>query len=129
WSAPLTRDFRAAIDRAHEVRIIAEVKKASPSAGVLRSDFEPTEIASIYAHHGAAAISVLTDGPFFQGSLSHLAAIRGTVALPLLRKDFVIDRYQLVEARAAGSDAVLLIAEILPEDELAVLVGQAQELG
>jgi indole-3-glycerol phosphate synthase len=127
--APSPRDFRAAIDRPDEVRIIAEVKKASPSAGVLRADFDPAAIASIFGRHGAAAISVLTDGPFFQGSLSHLTAIRGTVEVPLLRKDFIVDRYQLVEARAAGADAVLLIAEILPGEALAMLVRQARDLG
>ena len=127
--APPARDFRAAIDVANQVRIIAEVKKASPSAGVLRADFDPVVIASTYARHGAAAISVLTDGPFFQGSLAHLQAVRRAVEVPLLRKDFVIDRYQLVEARLAGADAVLLIAEILPENSLPVLVNQAKELG
>src|SRR5262249_45505176 len=111
--APQARDFRAALERATGVAVIAEVKKASPSAGVLRGDFDPVAIARAYADHGAAAISVLTDGPFFQGQLSYLSAIRAAVAPPLLRKDFILDPYQLLEARAAGADAVLLIAEVL----------------
>src|SRR5579883_2377368 len=117
-AAPPVRDFRAALDQPGEVRVIAEVKKASPSAGVIRADFDPVAIARTYEAHGAAAISVLTDAPFFQGSLAYLTAIRNAVALPLLRKDFILDRYQLLEARAEGADAVLLIAEILADDQL-----------
>src|SRR5206468_893769 len=82
----------------------------------------------IYAEHGAAAISVLTDAPFFQGQLSYLSAIRAAVSLPLLRKDFILDRYQLLEARVAGADAVLLIAEVLPAADLSLLLSQAGEL-
>jgi indole-3-glycerol phosphate synthase len=111
------------------VRIIAEVKKASPSAGVIRPDFDPVGIAEAYERHGASCISVLTDGPYFQGSLSHLSAVRRAVSRPLLRKDFVLDRYQLLEARLAGADAALLIAEILPGDRLDRLHSDAQELG
>jgi indole-3-glycerol phosphate synthase len=127
--APPARDFRAALERLGEVQIIAEVKKASPSAGLLRADFDPVAIAGIYALHGAAAISVLTDAPFFQGHLSYLAAIRAAVEPPLLRKDFLLDRYQLLEARCAGADAVLLIAEVLTGPELGTLVRQAGEVG
>src|SRR5436189_5249946 len=87
-TAPPVRDFRAALEKAPGVAIIAEVKKASPSAGVLRPDFDPLAIARIYEAHGCNAISVLTDAPFFQGQLEHLAAIRATVAPPVLRKDF-----------------------------------------
>jgi indole-3-glycerol phosphate synthase len=123
------RDFRAAVDRPGSVQLIAEVKKASPSAGVLRADFQPEAIARVYAQAGAAAISVLTDAPFFQGSLDHLAAIRQAVPVPLLRKDFILDRYQLLEARAAGADAVLLIAEILLDDVLRRLLHHTAELG
>jgi indole-3-glycerol phosphate synthase len=123
------RDFRAAVERPGSVQVIAEVKKASPSAGVLRADFQPEAIARVYAQSGAAAISVLTDGPFFQGSLDHLAALRQAVLVPLLCKDFILDRYQLLEARAAGADAVLLIAEILSDDELRRLLDQTAELG
>src|SRR5579871_6041170 len=115
---PPARDFRAALERGGEVRLIAEVKKASPSAGVLRADFDPAAIARVYERHGAACISVLTDGPSFQGSLTHLEQVRAAVDLPLLRKDFLIDRYQLLEARAAGADAVLLIAEVLDDVSL-----------
>jgi indole-3-glycerol phosphate synthase len=105
------------------------VKKASPSAGVLRAGFDPIGIAKTYAGAGAAAISVLTDAPFFQGSLEDLSAIRAAVTTPLLRKDFILDRYQFLEARLAGADAVLLIAEILKGRDLSVLVKEAGELG
>jgi indole-3-glycerol phosphate synthase len=127
--APPVRDFRAALERGPGAQVIAEVKKASPSAGVLRADFDPVAIARTYAAHGAAAISVLTDEPFFQGRLSYLEAIRAAVAPPLLRKDFILDRYQLLEARAAGADAVLLIAEILDDASLARLLRQSRDLG
>src|SRR5262245_4541174 len=127
--APPVRDFRAALDRPGRVQIIAEVKRTSPSAGLLRADFEPVPIARTYEQHGAAALSVLTDEPFFQGRLDYLAAIRQAVAPPVLRKDFLLERYQLLEARAAGADAVLLIAEILPGDALVELLRQTHELG
>lgn len=123
------RDFRAALEAATGMAIIAEVKKASPSAGVLRQDFDPLAIARTYAEHGAAAISVLTDAKFFQGCLDYLQSIRQAVAVPLLRKDFILDRYQLLEARLAGADAVLLIAEVLGPAELPVLLKQTRELG
>jgi len=93
--------------------IIAEIKKASPSKGVIRADFDPVWIAKTYAAHGAAAISVLTEARFFQGSLQHLEQVRAAVNLPLLRKDFILDPYQLVEAKSYGADAVLLIAALL----------------
>ncbi len=128
-AAPPPRDFRAALQRQPGVALIAEVKKASPSAGVLRADFDPVAVARIYADHGAAAVSVLTDEPFFQGRLEHLEAIRAAVALPLLRKDFILDRYQLLEARAAAADAVLLIAEILEQRELTDLLQETTALG
>ena len=128
-AAPPIRDFRAALEKGPGLGIIAEVKKASPAAGVLRADFDPLAIARIYERDGARAISVLTDGPFFQGDLAHLAAIRQAVATPVLRKDFILERYQLLEARVAGADAVLLIAEILGPDELPALLGQVHELG
>jgi indole-3-glycerol phosphate synthase len=128
-SAPGVRDFRAALEKSHEVQIIAEVKKASPSAGVLQADFDPVAVAQTYEDHGAACISVLTDQPFFQGSLKHLSAIRSAVEAPLLRKDFILDRYQLVEARLAGADAALLIAEILDENQLSHLLKEAAEIG
>jgi indole-3-glycerol phosphate synthase len=127
--APTVRDFRAALEKGPGLGIIAEVKKASPSAGVLRADFDHVAIARIYAANGASAISVLTDEPFFQGKLSYLADIRQAVAPPVLRKDFILDHYQLLEARAAGADAVLLIAEILGPEELPTLLRQTHELG
>lgn len=126
---PPARDFTAAVGRPGEVRVIAEVKKASPSAGVIRPDFDPVTIATAYERNGAAAISVLTDVDYFQGSLADLTAVREAVGIPVLRKDFVLDRYQLLEARAAGADAALLIAECLPGDRLAELQRQAVAVG
>ncbi|MEO8372954.1 MAG: indole-3-glycerol phosphate synthase TrpC [Candidatus Solibacter sp.] len=111
------RDFRAALT-AKSPAIIAEVKKASPSKGVLATDFDPVRIAASYEAGGAAALSVLTDGPFFQGSLADLQAARGAVSLPVLRKDFTIDPSQILEAAAHGADAILLIAAILSTDEM-----------
>jgi indole-3-glycerol phosphate synthase len=128
-TAPAVRDFRAALVQGTGVRLIAEIKKASPSAGVLRADFDPVTLARTYAASGAAALSVLTDEPFFQGNLGYLRDIRAAVDLPLLRKDFLLDRYQLLEARAAGADAVLLIAEILDDATLGHLLFEAQALG
>lgn len=125
---PPPRDFEGALRRPG-MQIIAEIKKASPSAGVLRADFDPVGIAQTYERHGATCISVLTDAPFFQGALRHLTEIRPAVRCPLLRKDFIVDRYQLLEARAADADAVLLIAEILPGNELRTMFQQARELG
>ena len=127
--APPVRDFRAALEGPGPIRLIAEVKKASPSAGVIREDFDPIAIARTYQEHGAACLSVLTDAKFFQGHLTYLARIRASVAIPLLRKDFTIDEYQVVEARMAGADAVLLIAEILDDDQLAALLARARSLG
>ena len=127
--APPPRDFRAALAGPGPVRLIAEVKKASPSAGVIRPDFDPISIARAYQAHGAACLSVLTDVPYFQGHLSYLARIRASVVIPLLRKDFLIDEYQVVEARVAGADCVLLIAEILEDRQLAGLLERARRLG
>ncbi|MDB4423111.1 indole-3-glycerol phosphate synthase TrpC [Rhodopirellula sp.] len=126
---PPCRDFHAALAVGEAVQLIAEVKRASPSAGLIREDFDPVQIARSYAESGAACISVLTDAPFFQGSLDYLVDIRQAVDLPLLRKDFIIDRYQLLQARAAGADCVLLIAECLTSDQLLELHDQAFELG
>ncbi len=117
-SAPPARDFRAALEGPGPIQLIAEVKKASPSARVIRADFDPVAIARTYQEHGAACLSILTDAPYFQGHLSYLARVRASVAIPLLRKDFLIDEYQVVEARLAGADAILLIAEILDDEAL-----------
>lgn len=127
--APPVRDFFAALAAPGPIKLIAEVKKASPSKGIIRADFQPVAIASIYAAHGASCISVLTDEPFFQGKLEYLRAIRQHVAVPLLRKDFILDPYQLLEARVAGADAVLLIAECLEDCHLRQLHNAALELG
>lgn len=121
------RGFAAAL-AARSRAIIAEVKKASPSRGVIRADFDPVAIATAYDTAGAAAISVLTEAHYFQGSLEHLECIREHVTVPLLRKDFVIDPYQLYEARAYGADAVLLIVAILDDDSLRTLLFLAEEL-
>jgi indole-3-glycerol phosphate synthase len=126
---PPVRDFRSAIRQFNQITLIAEVKKASPSAGVIRADFDPVAIAKTYEAHGASAISVLTDVKYFQGSLEYLTAVKRAVGVPVLRKDFVVDRYQLLEARAAGADAVLLIAECLPGDRLRTLQREATALG
>ncbi len=110
-------------------RIIAEIKKASPSAGLIREDFDPVAIAMTYAQHGAAAISVLTDNKFFQGELAFLEQVRQHVEVPLLRKDFVVDPYQLYEARVHGADAALLIAAALDVPVLTELTALSFELG
>jgi len=126
--APPPRDFAAALRRTGTA-LIAEVKRRSPSAGLIRPAFHPTRIARIYEAHGAAAISVLTDERFFGGSLDILRRVRRSAGIPVLRKDFLIDPYQLCEARAAGADAVLLIAEILPSKALAAMLAEARGLG
>jgi indole-3-glycerol phosphate synthase len=129
-AAPSVRDFVAALrSAASDVALIAEVKKASPSAGLIRADFDPVDIARTYESHGAACISVLTDEHFFQGRLDYLRAVRQAVSIPVLRKDFVLDRYQVLEARAAGADCVLLIAECLDSCRLRDLYFYISELG
>ena len=126
---PPAREFERALRVPGEVRVIAEVKKASPSAGVIRADFDPVQIARTYERHAAACLSVLTDEEYFQGHLDYLTAARNAVGIPVLRKEFILDRYQLLEARAAGADAVLLIAEILPGERLKELFHDAASLG
>ncbi len=128
-SAPTVRDFVDALTVKHPMGLIAEVKKASPSAGLIRADFDPVVIAMTYAAHGAACVSVLTDEHYFQGSLEYLKQIRTSIDRPVLRKDFILDRYQVIEARAAGADCVLLIAECLDDAELADLYAYATGLG
>jgi indole-3-glycerol phosphate synthase len=129
-------DFVAALRASERVSLIAEVKKASPSKGLLRSKFDPVELATTYAANGAAAISVLTDAKYFQGGLDHLSQIgvalqqsSGQNVPPLLRKDFIFDPYQVYEARAAGAAALLLIAAVLKDQELADLLALTRRLG
>lgn len=129
---PPPRDFTGAIRRkiaAGQPAVIAELKKASPSKGVLRADFRPEEIAADYETHGAACLSVLTDRVFFQGGPEILRAARAACALPVLRKDFIVDIYQIAEARAMGADAVLLIAAALDAETLREFETAARELG
>lgn len=128
-AAPPPRDFRAALSAGREVALIAEIKRSSPSAGLIREDFDPAAIAASYQAGGAAAISVLTDDRFFGGRLEFIAEARADAPTPILRKDFIIDEYQVFEARAAGADAVLLIARILSDQELVEYRALARDLG
>lgn len=131
-SAGGLRDFVGAMrEKIHagQAAVIAEVKKASPSRGVLRENFLPAEIAATYASHGAACLSVLTDAPFFQGSAAYLQQARAACALPVLRKDFIVDAYQVDEARAMGADCILLIAACLDDAQMRDLEAQALALG
>lgn len=123
------RTFAESLVRRDRVNIIAEIKRRSPSKGVIRADFDPVRIAESYATAGPAALSVLCEEDFFGGSLDHLRSVRQAVDLPILRKDFIIDEYQVFEAAAAGADAVLLIAAILDESMLNRLLQASQELG
>jgi len=126
------RDFVAAVRAkiaAGQAGVIAEVKKASPSKGVLREQFVPAEIAASYAEHGAACLSVLTDVQFFQGSSAYLEQARAACALPVLRKDFMVDPYQVYEARTIGADCILLIVACLDDGLMIELEAQAHELG
>lgn len=127
--APPVRSFLARLAGGGPIRLVAEVKKASPSKGVIRESLDPVAVARTYEAHGAACVSVLTDKPYFQGSLGYLQEIRRHVGLPLLRKDFVVDPYQVFEARVAGADAVLLIAECLDDHALLGLHDLTVELG
>jgi len=120
-------DFALALSGDH-TRLIAEVKRASPSRGILRPDFNPVELAKSYALGGAAAISVLTESNYFDGSIDHLAAIKENTTLPLLRKDFIFDPYQVYESRAYGADALLLIVAILSQEQLVELLQLSHSL-
>jgi indole-3-glycerol phosphate synthase len=124
--APL--DFAGAL-RGDGTRLIAEIKRASPSKGLLCPEFDPVKLAKTYADNGAAAISVLTEEKYFQGSLDHLAAIREKVGLPLLRKDFIFDHYQVYESRAYGADALLLVVAILGQEQLEELMSVSGSIG
>jgi indole-3-glycerol phosphate synthase len=129
-SLPKCRNFYKAVTKPNRrgVNVIAEVKKASPSAGLIREDFDPVKIAQTYEKCGADAISVLTDEKYFQGRLEYISQIRRQVDLPVMRKDFIIDIWQVYESRAAGADAILLIAEALKPSELMDLMIAAAEL-
>lgn len=126
---PRAAAFHAGLAAPGGFNVIAECKRRSPSKGVLRADYHPERIARDYEASGAAAISVLTEPAFFDGALRHLEAVREAVALPLLRKDFVVSRYQLLEARASGADAALLIVAALTDDDLRCLLREAAEYG
>lgn len=123
------RSFTDALHKKDSVSIIAEVKKGSPSKGIIREDFDPVKLAEAYFTNGASAISVLTDEPFFKGSLSYLKSISGISPVPLLRKDFIVEPYQVKEARAFGADAVLLIATICDGNQLSELLAATKEFG
>jgi indole-3-glycerol phosphate synthase len=128
-AVPRGAQFEAALGQLGRVNVIAECKRRSPSRGVLAADYHPVAIAAQYARGGAAAISVLTEPTFFDGALEHLTAVRRVVDVPLLRKDFVVDEYQLFEARAAGADAALLIVAALEQGALVRLQQRAWDLG
>jgi indole-3-glycerol phosphate synthase len=128
-SATPAKDFLAALKATDHVSLIAEVKKASTSNGIIRNDFDPVEIATAYQENGAACVSVLTDEHFFRGHLDFLRSIRAAIKIPLLRKDFILDEYQIFEARAAGADAVLLIAECLEARQMIDLHQLVVQLG
>lgn len=115
---PSSRGFKQAISKEHEIVLIAEIKKTSPSSGILRQEFDPVRIAQIYRAYGAKAISILTDEKFFQGKLPYIDIVKREVYLPILRKDFIIDKYQIYESKLSGADAILLISDLLSRSEL-----------
>ncbi len=123
------RNFKETLSKSDNIHIIAEIKKASPSAGVIREDFNPVEIAKTYEANGASAISILTDNKFFQGDIEFLSKVKESTTIPILRKDFIIDMYQIYQSRAYGADAILLIAAILSKAELNSLLVLAHTLG
>ncbi|MBP7056664.1 MAG: indole-3-glycerol phosphate synthase TrpC [Candidatus Omnitrophica bacterium] len=121
--------FKKNIARPHHINLIAEIKKASPSRGIIRGDFNPAKIALTYQAQGASAISVLTDERFFEGRLEYIKLVKSHTTLPVLRKDFIIDEYQIYESVAAGADAILLIADILSQSEMKKFYKLASSLG
>jgi len=123
------RAFRKALTQSKDIALIAEIKEASPSAGLIRKDVDPVGIGRVYEGFGAAAISVLTDERFFHGSLANMKQVKEAVSIPVLRKDFIIDAYQIYESRAAGADAVLLIVAVLSDDELRAFLSLCRDLG
>ena len=126
---PRAEEFRAALARSEGFNVIAECKRRSPVRGILQKDYDPAALARVYARAGAAAISVLTEPSFFDGSVEHLKSVRDAVDLPILRKEFVVTEYQLIEARAAGADAALLIVAALEDNMLASLLASVEALG
>jgi indole-3-glycerol phosphate synthase len=128
WGPP-PRDFKTAINQSGKIGLIAEIKFASPSAGVIRERIDPNSIGKLYEKAGARAISLITDQPFFGGDLQHLPLLKKAVSLPILRKDFVFDEVQLCESRRGGADAVLLIARILVRKQLTFLIDLCRQLG
>ncbi|MCD5391035.1 indole-3-glycerol phosphate synthase TrpC [candidate division NPL-UPA2 bacterium] len=127
--APQSRSFKEAISKSDKVNLIAEIKRASPSAGLIRKDFDPVKIAKVYQEAGATAISILTDEKFFRGHIDFLSQVREVVSVPLLRKDFIIDEYQIYESRTYGADALLLIASILSKEEMTKFLSLSHDLG
>lgn len=128
-SLPHARPFIEAVNKPRFISLIAEIKKASPSRGIIRQDFNPLEIARIYRDSGAQAISVLTEEDYFGGNISYINEIKSQVELPILRKDFILEPYQVYESRIWGADAILLIADLLSRDKLSELMQLADELG
>jgi len=126
---PPTRSFIKAINKSRTISLIAEIKKQSPSRGVIREDFNPQEIARIYQECGAQAISVLTEEDYFSGDIAYIRQIKSQVQLPLLRKDFILEEYQVYESRVYGADAILLIADLLTKEKLSQLTKLASSLG
>lgn len=126
---PPTRGFIEAINKPRQICLIAEIKKASPSRGVIRENFNPQQVAKIYQDAGAGAISVLTEEDYFLGNISYINEVKSVVSLPILRKDFILEPYQVYESRFYGADAILLIADLLSVQRLSELIGLADSLG
>lgn len=123
------RDFRKALSDPHRVNLIAEIKKASPSEGILRENFQPLRLAALFEYAGAAALSILTETRFFKGRPSYLKTVRQVTHIPILRKDFILDEYQLYESKLLEADAVLLISSLLTDEELTKFISRSEELG